>query len=86
MTVKTKRGDRETMLTTQCRLGCGCEETNWHVIAERKHPEVVAERRRCVAEVHASIDTLPVSPLAKNVLGMAWVLDDSGRVRERTTL
>ena len=28
MTVKTKRGDREAVLTTQCRLGCGCEETN----------------------------------------------------------
>ena len=43
MTVKAKWGDREAMLTTQCRLGCGCEETNWHVIAKCKHPEVVAE-------------------------------------------
>ena len=30
MTVKAKRGNREAMLTTQCRLGCGCEKTNWH--------------------------------------------------------
>ena len=88
MTLKAKRGDREAMLTTQCRLGCGCEEANWHmhVIAECKHPEVVAERRRCVAEVHELIGTLPVSPLARKVLGMPWALDESGCVREKTTL
>ena len=86
MTVKARRGDREALLTTQCRLGCACEETNWHVLAECKHPEVVAERRRCVAEVHKLIDTLPVSPLARKVLGISWALDDSGCVRERTSL
>ena len=56
------------------------------MIAECGYPEVVAERRRCVAELHALIDTLPVSPLAGKVLDMSWGLDDSGRVRERTTL
>ena len=39
-----------------------------------------------MAEVHALIDTLPVSPLARKVLGMSWALDESGCVRERTTL
>ena len=77
MTVKAKRGDKEALLTTQCRLGCGCEETNLHVIAKCKHPEVVAERRRrrSVSEVHALINTLPVSPLARKVLSMSWALD-----------
>ena len=46
------------------------------MIAECKHPGVVAERRRCVAEVHALIDTLPVSPLARKMLGISWALDD----------
>ena len=57
MTVKANPGDREATLTTHCRLEHGREETNWHVIAECRHPELVAERRRCVAEVHAMIDT-----------------------------
>jgi hypothetical protein len=34
ITVKAKRVDKEAMLRTQGRLGCRCEETNWHVIAE----------------------------------------------------
>ena len=34
MTVRARRGVREALLTTQCRLGCPCEETNWHVLAE----------------------------------------------------
>ena len=56
------------------------------MISECRHPEVVAERRRCAAEVHALIDTLPVSPLARKVLGISLALDDSGCVRERATL
>ena len=71
MSAKAKQGGREVMLTTQRRFGCGCEETNWHVIAECRHPEVVAEGRGCVAEVYALIDTLPVSPLARKVLGIS---------------
>ena len=39
-----------------------------------------------MAEVHRLIDTLQVSPLARKAVCMSWALDDSGCVRERTTL
>ena len=43
MAVVARRGNKEALLTRQCRLGCNAEETNWHVLAECKYSEVVTE-------------------------------------------
>ena len=44
MAVRPGRGDKEVLFTRQCRRGFNAEETNWHVLAECKHGEVVRER------------------------------------------
>ena len=61
MTVRARRGDKEALLTSQCRLGCNAEETNWHVLAECKHSEVVRERRCYVAAVLRLVAAMDVS-------------------------
>ena len=85
MSVMARRGSKEALLTRQCRLGCDAEETNWHVLAECKHNEVVRERRRCVAAVHQLVATMDVSDYAKKIMGLSWALDAEGCVRDRST-
>ena len=85
MTVLAQRGNKEALLTRQCRLGCNAEETNWHVLAECKHSEVVRERRRCVAAVHKLVAAMDVSPYAKKIMGLSWALGAEGCVRDRST-
>ena len=63
---------------------CGeAEETNWHVHAECKHAAVVAQRRRSVAAIHEVVQALPVSGLAKKLLGMPWALNAEHCIAER---
>ena len=85
MTVRARRGDKKALLTRQCRLGCNAEETNWHVLAECKHSEVVRERRRCVAAVRQLVASMDVSDYAKRIMGLTWALDEEGCVRDRST-
>ena len=85
MSVMARRGNKEALLTRQCRLGCDAEETNWHVLAECKHSEVVGERRHCVAAVHQLVATMDVSDYAKKIMGLSWALDAEVCVRDRST-
>ena len=61
MTVMARRGNKGALLIRQRRLGCNAEETNWHVLAECKHREVVREMRRCVAVVHQLVAGMDLS-------------------------
>ena len=85
MSVMARRGNKEALLTRQCRLGCGAEETNWHVLAVCKHSEVVRERRRFVAAVLQLVATMHVSDYAKKIKGLSWALDAEGCVKDRST-